>query len=167
MIMDEFAYDEDVFAKINLDIKLAKNKYYGILRCSTCFPIRLHWKDAHITDHINIKTHVLRVEDVSKLVDKLPTFHPDRLYVIHFECDTRCYYRSDGEVNPKNLIYLQNILKEVSSNMSKLWGSNTNMLFVLSTPMYKEALETRFFKWLHQHSPGHCYRLYEVRKTGV
>lgn len=162
MIMDEFAYDEDVFEKINLDLKLTKNKFYGILSCSRCFPERLKWNSGLITDHINIKTQVQQVVEVAKLVDALPKYHPDKLYVIHFECDTRCY--SARTIHPPHLKHVKKILDEVTSNMDKIWKSNTNLLFLLSHPMYKEAKETRFFNWLYQHSPNHCYRLYGVHK---
>lgn len=163
--MNDIPYDEDVFDQINMDLKLTKSKYYGILSCSRCFPKRLHWNDEHITSHLNIKTHVRRVLEVSKLVEELPKFHPNRLYAIHFECDTRCF--DDREIHPPFLNHVEKILREVSDNMDKIWKSNTNMLFVLSHPMYKKALESRFFKWLYQRSPGHCYKLYGVHRPGV
>ena len=162
MIMDEFSYDEDVFDQINRDLKLTKDKFYGILRCSRCYPKYLHWDSSKLTDHINMKTHVIRVVDVEKLVKALPDFYPNRLYAVHFECDTRCF--DDRELHIPFLHHVEKILGEVSSNMDKLWKSNTNLLFVLSHPMYKKSLDYRFFKWLYQHSPDHCYRLYGVHK---
>lgn len=158
-------FDEDVFKQINSDVKLTKGKFFGILRCSRDYPENLHWNSSRITDQININTEVIRVVEVSKFVEQLPKLRENKLYVVHFECDTRCY--SDRNILPRNLKHVDKILNEVTESMTSIWGSNTNLLFLLSHPMYKKSMETRFFKWLYQHHPKHCYRLMFSKPQGL